>query len=144
MTGIYVILAELKEEQEIQVGKKNRFVLRKGFYAYVGSALVSLENRLARHIRSEKKLYWHIDYLVNRAEVRTAIYAETSEKKECLIAQALASRLPPVFGFGCSDCHCDSHLFFSRDLTTLRRRVVTAFKELNLKPKNKTISLDST
>jgi len=144
MTGIYVILSELKGQHDIHVGKKNRYIFKKGFYGYVGSALVSLENRLARHIRSEKKLHWHIDYLLQKATVRAVIYAETTKKKECVIALALDHRLPSIEGFGCSDCHCDSHLFFSPDLWSLRGHVVTAFKELNLKPRSEIINLGST
>ena len=141
MRGSYLLLLELDTPEDIQVGKRLRINFNKGFYGYVGSASVGLEWRLARHIRTQKEHHWHIDYLVNRAVVRTVIYAETSEKKECLIAQALASRLPSIFGFGCSDCRCDSHLFFSSDLESLRGHVVTAFRELNLKPKSKTITL---
>jgi Uri superfamily endonuclease len=102
MTGMYVILAELGLAKEIQVGKKQRFVFEKGFYAYVGSALAGLERRVARHLSTRKKLHWHIDYLLNSATVRTVICAETRQKEECLIARSLAQRLPTISDFGCN------------------------------------------
>ena len=134
MTGIYVILAELKETQEIQAGKKKRLSFNKGFYGYVGSALASLEKRVARHTNPQKKLHWHIDYLLQKARVRTVIYAETAEKKECVIARALNQRLPSIKGFGCSDCNCHSHLFFCQDSGILKDSIVNSFKIAQLDP----------
>ncbi len=134
MTGIYVLLVGLEEAQEIQVGKKHSFAFEKGFYGYVGSALVNLQSRLARHLSTRKKLHWHIDYLLNNAIVRAVIYAETSQKKECLTAQGLSWRLPSILGFGCSDCDCPSHLFFCRDLEVLKECILDSFKLVKLSP----------
>ena len=134
MTGIYVILAELNATTDIQVGKRYRLAFEKAFYGYVGSALSGLEHRLARHLSAQKKPHWHIDYLLNSATVRAIVYAESKLKDECLIAQALSQKLMSVPRFGCSDCHCPSHLFFSHDLGTLKRHVVNAFKDINLNP----------
>ena len=134
MTGVYMILAELGEAKEIQVGKRQRFAFEKGFYGYVGSALVGLERRVVRHLGTRKKFHWHIDYLLNSATVQTVICAETSQGKECLIAQALSQRLPTILGFGCSDCDCPSHLFFCQDLEALKGRALDAFKHVNLSP----------
>ena len=134
MTGIYVVLAELDKAQQIQVGKKRSFAFAKGFYGYVGSALVNLENRLARHLSTRKKLHWHIDYLLRSATVRAVIYAETDQKKECLVAQVLSWRLPSLLGFGCSDCDCPSHLFFCQDLEVLTECIIDGFKLVKLSP----------
>lgn len=134
MRGAYLVLVELDGVKEIQVGKRYRLAFKKGFYGYVGSALASLESRVARHLNARGKLHWHIDYLLNYATVRTVICAQTNQKKECLIAQALSQKLPSVKGFGCSDCSCPSHLFFSQDLEVLREHVLDTFKQLNLSP----------
>ena len=134
MVGIYTILSELDEAQEIQVGKRHSFAFEKGFYAYVGSALASLESRLARHLSTHKKLHWHIDYLLHSAIVRAVIYTETSQRMECLVAQALSWRLPSILGFGCSDCDCPSHLFFCQDFEVLKECILDSFKSLNLLP----------
>jgi Uri superfamily endonuclease len=134
MKGIYVLLIEVDAPKEILIGKKRRFIFQKGFYGYVGSALSGLEKRLGRHLSSAKRLHWHIDHLLNTAKIRSIICAETGERKECLAARALSRRLPPVAGFGCSDCTCRSHLFFCQDLKALELSVFDALKSLELDP----------
>ncbi len=64
--------------------------------------------RLERHLRTEKKLFWHIDYFLEKAHIRKIYIAEG--EKECKVAQKM--NLPGVKGFGCSDCKCPSHLFY--------------------------------
>jgi len=41
------------------------------------------------------------------------ILCETGERAECTIAEALSRQFDAIPGFGCSDCRCPSHLFFS-------------------------------
>lgn len=128
MTGVYVIVIELKNSRGIRFGRNFRNLFESGYYAYVGSALSSLEQRLARHLRPEKKRHWHIDYLLEPGEVRTVIYAATSDRRECTIARNLAQSLPSVKNFGSSDCGCPSHLFFSRDTERLQEIINTSFR----------------
>ncbi len=134
MTGIYVILIELNRPNSILAGKKHRFDFQKGFYGYVGSALSGLEKRLERHLGSRKRPHWHVDYLLRAAKIRNIICAETSMRKECMLAQTLSQRLPLIAGFGCSDCNCQSHLFFCQDFEVLKVSVFDAFKSLELNP----------
>ena len=134
MNGVYLILLELTEAAEIQVRSGRCFKLEKGFYGYVGSALNGLERRIARHLSTRKRLYWHIDYLLPRAVVRMVTSAETIRKEECFIAQALSQRIPSVPGFGSSDCNCPSHLFFSKDLQRIKRDIFNILKQRNLNP----------
>ena len=134
MKGLYVLLVEIDKLYNIQVGRRWNCLFEEGYYAYVGSALGNLEKRVARHLSAQKKLHWHIDYLLNWSTVREVIYSETSQKKECLIAQALSEKLASKSGFGCSDCHCSSHLFFCRNYDKLRRQVLDSFNLLNLTP----------
>ncbi len=134
MVGIYIVLAELEEAQEIQIGKRHNFAFEKGFYGYVGSALGGLESRLAQHLSNRKKLHWHIDYLLHKAIVREIIYTETNQRKKCLVAQALSLRLPSILGFGCSDCDCPSHLFFCQDFEVLEECILDCFKFVSLSP----------
>ena len=134
MTGVYLIVVELSEGQQIQVGRRGRLNLAKGFYGYVGSALGSLEKRLGRHLSTQKKLHWHIDYLLDKGGVRAVIFAETKRKEECFIARALSERLSSIPGFGSSDCNCHSHLVFSEDFEVLKEHALHAFKSQNLAP----------
>jgi Uri superfamily endonuclease len=132
MTGIYFIIASLNKDTNLKVKSGRAFVLAAGFYGYIGSALGGLEQRVSRHLRATKKYHWHIDYLLNYARVEEVICAETKKKKECSIARALARSLRSVPGFGCSDCNCPSHLFFSDDKANLKNRVISIFKQLGL------------
>ena len=112
MKGAYVLIIGLPKSAEIQVGQLGKIKFKNGFYAYVGSALGGLEARISRHFRKEKKIHWHIDYLLVWAMIKD-VYI--SELKECDIVKKLADYLPCVRGFGSSDCDCKSHLFYNED-----------------------------
>ncbi|HID19540.1 MAG TPA: GIY-YIG nuclease family protein [Methanophagales archaeon] len=128
MKGTYVLIIENHADREVAIGKIGSIELKKGFYAYVGSALSGLEQRVGRHLRMKgKKLHWHIDYFLatTGVEVREVVFAETVERKECEIAANL--HLKSIKNFGCSDCACKSHLFFSTSLTELKEDVYNSF-----------------
>ncbi|MEM4576615.1 MAG: GIY-YIG nuclease family protein [Candidatus Nezhaarchaeales archaeon] len=114
--GIYTIVVQLKEDEEIRVGSLGTITVGKGFYAYTGSAMgrgaLSLRSRVLRHIKRDKKLRWHIDYLTSsRSSVVVGIVASLVDRKfECIVASTLNSLTRFVEGFGCSDCKCNSHL----------------------------------
>lgn len=108
-------MIELEKRELIGVGKLGNVMFDKGFYAYVGSAMNGLEQRIARHLRKEKKIFWHIDYLLDKGRIVEVIRIESDRKQECGIAKRFAERFEPVPKFGCSDCDCTSHLFFSEE-----------------------------
>ena len=124
MKGIYVLLMELKVDEQIKIGKLGKIVFKKGFYAYVGSAMNGLENRIQRHLKRKKKLHWHIDWFLRSAKIKDVMYLESSNKMECKVAQVLAKRFESIKGFGSSDCKCTSHMFFSTNLQLLKQLVV--------------------
>jgi Uri superfamily endonuclease len=132
--GCYTLIILLDAPADILIGRRGNYSFRAGYYAYVGSALNSLEKRIRRHLRKEKKLHWHIDYLMQYAVVGAVIYAETNSNQECRVAQKLLEVLESVPGFGCSDCPCPSHLFYHADPEVLRRAVLTSFRNANLVP----------
>ena len=115
MKGSYVILIELPEEQTISIGSLKAIYFPRGYYAYVGSAMGGFKSRLNRHLKSNKKPHWHIDYLLNKASINRIILCETEDRTECTIAQALSHQFDSIPGFGSSDCKCRSHLFFIAD-----------------------------
>ena len=125
MKGSYVLLIELKEDTTIKVGKLGKIFFKKGFYAYIGSALNGIEQRIQRHIRTDKKTHWHIDYLLKHAIVRDVFYKESNNREECNIAHKLNEKLESVPSFGCSDCSCKSHLFCGskRDILQIVRDI---------------------
>lgn len=112
MKGVYILLAFLTKDTKLKTGALGKVRLKKGLYAYSGSAMGGLEQRIGRHLRKSKKLHWHIDYLLEKAEIQKVLVKETESKsEEChAAANLLNSGGTPVIGFGCSDCKCKSHL----------------------------------
>ena len=112
MKGSYLLLLELENDKTIPIGKLGEIAFNKGFYVYVGSALGGLEQRIKRHLRENKKIHWHIDYLLQYAKITDVFYKENNIREECHIAKKLDKKLLSTPGFGCSDCICKSHLFY--------------------------------
>lgn len=135
-----MLLIHVPYQVQLSVGELGNLELKAGYYAYVGSALGGLEKRVERHLASDKKIHWHIDYLLTRGRVIDIVHGETKERKECAIAGELAKHLASVADFGSSDCKCESHLFYSPDFNALRRLVLGGFKEHNMKPVKKQLS----
>ena len=73
LKGTYCLLIHLKQDSKITIGKLGEKNFQKGYYIYVGSALNSLKTRIQRHLRKEKKIHWHIDYLLNKHTSRLPI-----------------------------------------------------------------------
>ena len=106
----YILILRLDEGKTIEVGKLGRIEFKEGYYLYVGSAKNSLK-RIERHFKMDKKLHWHIDYLSLNSQVMNAIIF--NKLQECEIADRLSKRFKKIKNFGCSDCKCLSHLFYS-------------------------------
>ncbi|MEN3044469.1 MAG: DNA/RNA nuclease SfsA [Candidatus Hydrothermales bacterium] len=111
--GSYIIYGELKEDITIRIGELGRKFFEKGYYLYVGSAMNSLSKRVKRHLKKNKNVKWHIDYLISYFENIKPIEIRSSEKIECAISKELGSIYENVEKFGSSDCKCKSHLYFS-------------------------------
>jgi len=119
MKGSYILIIEISQDKEIQIGSLGKIYFEKGFYAYIGSALNGLEQRIERHIRKDKRFHWHIDFLLKYAKILEVYYIKSFDKKECEIADKFYSKLPYIKNFGCSDCRCKSHLFYG-ELTEIK------------------------
>ena len=135
MTGSYVLLIQLPEEQAIRIGSLKAIHFPSGYYAYVGSAMGGFKPRLSRHLKANKKLRWHIDYLLAKALVTGIILGESKDRVECAIAQALSQQFDPIPSFGASDCRCRSHLFFSANESQLKVAIMANLNRLGIKQK---------
>lgn len=110
--GCYMVILKLKNDMYEKVGNLGEIHFRKGFYIYVGSAFKNMNSRIARHRSKRKRMYWHIDYLRNIADVVQIIPIRTATDLECSLAariSAVAEWKIPFFGG--ADCNCSSHLF---------------------------------
>ena len=111
--GTYVLVVSLDHDRLITVGKLGQIFFRSGVYAYCGSAMAGYRVRVGRHFSKNKKVRWHIDYLLQEAEPVGAYLVHGGEGVECSLGRLLSSLewSEPVPGFGCSDCSCPSHLY---------------------------------
>jgi Uri superfamily endonuclease len=134
--GVYCLIFE-NQDCKFEVGKKGEFSFTSGFHIYVGSAFGSGDlKRVKRHINffgnKDRNPSWHVDYLHLNPSFKlvSTVYAITSTRLEC----ALASRIEGeyVSGFGCTDCTCNSHLFYRRKSSI--GKITEIFENLGLSP----------
>jgi Uri superfamily endonuclease len=113
-------MISLESSAYIRIGKIGTHPFKKSIYIYVGSATgigpTSLEGRIKRHIKKNKRRYWHIDYFLNndKALIKYAIFSKADAILECSMAEAIEKYLEikhPAKGFGSSDCDCFAHIF---------------------------------
>ncbi len=114
-SGAYILIVKLEKEVKLLVGRLGEFKFQPGFYVYVGSGMANLRQRIARHFSANKKLHWHIDYLLasENSTVTQAYFVESASDLECEFASELSKLCDRAMErFGCSDCGCNSHLFY--------------------------------
>jgi sugar fermentation stimulation protein A len=110
--GNYILIFHLKRPSRISAGGLGTVTFQKGYYLYVGSARKNLQRRIERHRRHRKNLFWHIDYLREKAEFIHALPVRSRKQLECEIASSLQKITQrSEQDFGSSDCNCSSHLF---------------------------------
>ena len=121
--GVYTLLLLLSKEVMLDIGKLGKKKFPRGYYTYMGSALgkgsTSLKHRITRHLKKEKRKFWHIDYLLadENVSIKAIVVAQTREKLECKVnnyIKSIKGAESLVNGFGASDCrkHCGTHLVY--------------------------------
>ena len=106
----YQLLIEVAEAVRVRVGSLGCFDFPAGNYVYTGSALRNFAARVNRHLSANKKMHWHIDYLLSVPGVRVREVLRFADA-ECVVNQRTGGEIV-VRGFGASDCKsgCGSHL----------------------------------
>jgi Uri superfamily endonuclease len=133
--GTYVLFVSLDRDRKILIGKLGQIKFRSGTYAYCGSAMAGYRTRVGRHFSQDKKLHWHIDYLLQEAEPICAFLIPGGKDMECLLARLLSSQegSEPVPRFGSSDCKCPSHLYHIEELSI--RSLTDSLERLRIRTK---------
>ncbi len=131
--GIYCLQIRIDTKRILHIGSLGAIVFPAGYYIYVGSALGSGGlSRVSRHIRfyraQSRKPKWHIDYLIMHAVLEKTFCAETEERLECILSSAVDGDCVPRFG--CSDCDCESHLYYRK--TSPEKVIADAFKKMGM------------
>lgn len=109
-SGCYLLYLHLPNSCSLKVGALGTLFFKSGYYIYVGRAKRNLRQRVERHFRKNKRIRWHIDYLLERAEIVDVLFSETLD--ECRIAREISvlRGSSVVKHFGASDCRCCGHL----------------------------------
>ena len=108
----YQLHIRITQPLHIQIGALGLQHFPAGHYIYTGSAKRAMQQRLLRHLRHDKPLRWHIDYLLQHpASIVTRI--SRFEDNECQLNQATQGKIL-VPGFGAGDCKnsCIAHLLY--------------------------------
>jgi Uri superfamily endonuclease len=125
----------LSDDQIIEVGKLGEITFNKDFYIYIGSALNGLENRINRHLKKYKKLFWHIDYFLRKSDIIKVYIKISEQREECIIAQKFFKNnqeFKYIDNFGSNDCKCNSHLFYNPDINNIEKNILNLdFIEFN-------------
>ena len=128
LRGVYALVLFVPKDVTVSVGKLGKQNFPKGHYTYVGSALgkgaTNIRNRIQRHLRKNKRLFWHIDYLLanEHVKIEAVVAAQSKENMECDVngyLKSIEGATVPLVGFGASDCECmcGSHLLFFPEVT---------------------------
>lgn len=129
----------MKKSEKLNIGHLHQdYKFKKGYYVYIGSAMNSLVARINRHLSDDKKMHWHIDYLLEseHSEIRDVLFNVSDEKIECDLASAIAENGGPIPKFGCSDCSCSSHLIYFKRKRDAMNSVKSAYNNLDMKYHN--------
>ena len=130
--SLYIVAAHVPRRETLGVGALGAVGLERGWYAYVGSARRGRAARVARHMRADKPLRWHADYLFGRHAASRAWLVDVpatalAQPAECALVAGLlgaeprARRASPRFG--ASDCGCAGHLLWFPSGAALGRAV---------------------
>jgi Uri superfamily endonuclease len=115
--GTYALILQNRSTGKVQIGRLGQIELVPGYYIYVGSAFGpgGVRARVSRHWRADKPKHWHIDHLREFVPPLSAWVSYKPEQLEHQWAQRLyeTSEMEAIQGFGCSDCKCYSHLFYT-------------------------------
>ncbi len=113
----YCLHIQISRKVKIKIGKLGAIEFPKGIYLYCGSARSNFDARINRHLKRDKKIHWHIDYLLENkySKIVKIEKFKLSENTECtLLKQYISNNLAEKFaiGFGASDCRngCSTHL----------------------------------
>ncbi|ADT83997.1 GIY-YIG nuclease family protein [Thermococcus barophilus] len=134
MRGSYFLVIKVERDMIVRT-KRKEFPLKAGYYVYVGSAMNSLEKRVERHFRKDKKLHWHVDFLLKEAKLLRAYLIPSDAKIEEELSMEVSKFGKPIEGFGASDLRIDSNLHYFKDepdkiLTSILQRLGLKWKSV--------------
>ena len=125
--GAYALVIRLETMFAARIGALGEKVLTPGTYIYLGSARGKggMEARVRRHLKQDKRIHWHIDYLTGAGTVTDIALWPGGD--ECALVNHLSAGPGVTFpapGFGSSDCRlCAAHLLAAAGPEAIRDRL---------------------
>jgi len=121
--GSYLLVFYNPQPFKKDIGALGEREFKKGYYVYVGSALKALDKRIRRHLKKNKRVRWHLDYISPGSMKLEKVYPFRRQDR---IEQPLGQGLLDICysyieGFGSSDSHLPSHFFYFEDHPFRRR-----------------------
>lgn len=120
-SGIYLLVLESNEDFYISNKNFTNYKFKKGFYYYVGSAQRNLTARIQRHLKEEKKIKWHIDFLTTNKNIKiidVICFENETKEFECILSLKIENQIRNIEiieNFGNSDCKiCKTHLYYTQ------------------------------
>jgi sugar fermentation stimulation protein A len=114
LMATYILILDIEKNTRIIVGGLGDIAFEKGHYLYIGSAKKNLDKRIARHLRQEKKMHWHIDHILTQATVSILEVWMRASDEECEASKMLHDHSQTAIvrnGIGSSDCKCPTHFY---------------------------------
>ena len=133
MKGNYCLIIKNKKQNKVKIGAIGSIDFKEGFYVYIGSAMNSLIPRIKRHLSDEKKIHWHVDYLLKskNTSIEEVFFNIGEEKIECELARIISKEGKEIASFGSSDCNCNSHLIYFENIEKSLDSVKKGYNNLN-------------
>ncbi|MFX1517509.1 MAG: DUF123 domain-containing protein [Promethearchaeota archaeon] len=140
--GVYILVLKVSDSNSIRTSQF-KWLLHPGIYLYFGSARgktsTSLEKRIIRHYRRQKKIFWHIDHLTSNLKTKLlgTYYTTDLTITECQALQEFSQNFHEVkiiSQFGSSDCKskCGGHLLFISNNQDISTKYIRYFHQKDL------------
>lgn len=71
-----------------------------------------------------------------KAEITDVVYNVSKRKIECDLSQYISTKAEGIKDFGCSDCECESHLYYSENKKEAIGCVESAYDSIDMKYKH--------
>ncbi len=130
MMGVYILVAYNNKERELNVGKYGRIKFKPGYYAFMDYAKKDLFKKLSRLFSKRKGKQWYMDFILNNFKAKLIYYTFTSNEICCEIARNV--NLKPIKEFKCNLNRCNTHLFYSENLSTMKKSIEECLRKLNI------------
>jgi Uri superfamily endonuclease len=110
----YILFIKVKRRFRTRIGGKGVKEFEAGYYLYVGSGRENLVQRIKRHLRMEKRKFWHIDYMLasKHVAIRDVYLTDLAEEEIVLRLEKSDLTIPHDAYFGASDSRKSTHLFY--------------------------------